>query len=240
MLDKKEKNMRFGIICAMPEELKELLEHIENVNEKEIGDKKYYSGTINNQSVVLVESGIGKVEAGITTEHLITDFDADVVINSGSAGGIGKNQHVGDIVISTETAYHDVDARTFDYDYGQLPGQPARFEASKKWGEALAKAGEKTGLNIEKGLIVSGDQFVASKEAIEKIKKFFPDALSAEMEGAAVGQVANDHHVPYVVVRAMSDTADEDAGVSFDEFIIQAGRRSAQMLLELFNELEKA
>ncbi|MBM6940304.1 5'-methylthioadenosine/adenosylhomocysteine nucleosidase [Limosilactobacillus coleohominis] len=232
--------MKFGIICAMPEELKELLEHIENVNEKEIGDKKYYSGTISNQSVVLVESGIGKVEAGITTEHLITDFDADVVINSGSAGGIGKNQHVGDIVISTETAYHDVDARTFDYDYGQLPGQPARFEASKKWGEALAKAGEKTGLNIEKGLIVSGDQFVASKEAIEKIKKFFPDALSAEMEGAAVGQVANDHHVPYVVVRAMSDTADEDAGVSFDEFIIQAGRRSAQMLLELFNELEKA
>ena len=96
--------MKFGIICAMPEELKELLEHIENVNETEIGDKKYYSGTINNQSVVLVESGIGKVEAGITTEHLITDFDTDVVINSGSAGGIGKSQHVGDIVISTETA----------------------------------------------------------------------------------------------------------------------------------------
>ena len=232
--------MKFGIICAMPEELKELLEQIENVTEKEIGGKKYYSGTIAGQNVVLVESGIGKVEVGITTEHLITDFDVDVVINSGSAGGIGEHQHVGDIVISTETAYHDADARAFDYAYGQLPGQPARFTASQKWGDALANAGEKTGLNIEKGLIVSGDQFVASKEAVKRIKQFFPDALSAEMEGAAVGQVAYDHDVPYVVVRAMSDTADDDAGVSFDEFIIQAGHRSAKMLLELFDELKKA
>ncbi|WP_295730124.1 5'-methylthioadenosine/adenosylhomocysteine nucleosidase [uncultured Limosilactobacillus sp.] len=232
--------MKFGIICAMPEELKELLDHLENKRANEIGGKKYYTGLISGQTVILVESGIGKVEAGITTEHLITDFAADVIINSGSAGGIGENQQVGDIVISTETAYHDADARAFDYVYGQLPGQPARFKASPKWGNALANAGEKTGLKIEKGLIVSGDQFVSSKEAVAKIKEYFPDALSAEMEGAAVGQVATDHEVPYVVVRAMSDTGDEDAGVSFDEFIIEAGRRSAKMLLELFSELEKA
>lgn len=232
--------MKFGIICAMPEELKELLNHLENKTVNEIGGKKYYQGSISGQTVILVESGIGKVEAGITTEHLITDFGADVVINSGSAGGIGEHQEVGDVVISTETAYHDADARAFDYVYGQLPGQPARFKASQKWGDALASAGEKTGLKIEKGLIVSGDQFVASKEAIDKIKHYFPDALSAEMEGAAVGQVATDHNVPYVVVRAMSDTGDEDAGVSFDEFIIEAGQRSAKMLLELFSELGKA
>lgn len=232
--------MKFGIICAMPEELKELLHHLDNEQVTEIGGKKYYEGTISDQEVVLVESGIGKVEAGITTEHLITDFDVDVVINSGSAGGIGENQHVGDIVISTETAYHDADARAFDYVYGQLPGKPARFKASSKWGNALASAGEKTGLAIEKGLIVSGDQFVAGKDAIAKIKHYFPDALSAEMEGAAVGQVATDHDVPYVVVRAMSDTGDEEAGVSFDEFIIEAGQRSAKMLLELFNDLKRA
>lgn len=231
--------MTFGIICAMPEELKELLEHLENGTVRDYGDKKYHSGKISGQSVVLVESGIGKVEAGITTEHLITDFHCDVVINSGSAGGIGESQHVGDVVISTETAYHDADATAFNYEYGQLPGQPARFKASTKWGDILAKAGQKTGLNIEKGLIVSGDQFVASQQAIKEIKKHFPDALSAEMEGAAVGQVANDHHVPYVVVRAMSDTGDEDAGVSFDEFIIQAGQRSAKMLLEMLNDLKK-
>lgn len=230
--------MKFGIICAMQEELKTLLEHLDQDSQKDLGGKIYYSGTIDGVSVVLVESGIGKVEAGITTEHLITDFAADVVINSGSAGGIGENQHVGDVVISTETAYHDVDARAFDYEYGQLPGQPARFKASPKWADALAVAGKETGLNIEKGLIVSGDQFVSSKQAIAKIKHYFPEALSAEMEGAAVGQVACDHQVPYVVVRAMSDVGDEDAGVSFDEFIIQAGQRSAKMLLQLFHNLE--
>lgn len=229
--------MRFGIICAMPEEIKELKAQLTNERVKKIGGKEYYFGQISGQDVVLVESGIGKVEAGITTEHLITDCGADVVINSGSAGGIGEGLHVGDVVISTTTAYHDVDATAFDYQYGQLPGKEARFTASKKWGAALAKAGEQTGLTIKQGLIVSGDQFIAGQDAIQRILLHFPDALSSEMEGAAVGQVATDHQVPYVVVRAMSDTGDEGAGVSFDEFIVDAGKRSAAMLLQLFKDL---
>ncbi|MDO4903322.1 MAG: 5'-methylthioadenosine/adenosylhomocysteine nucleosidase [Limosilactobacillus sp.] len=229
--------MRFGIICAMQEEIKELIANLEGEEEKVIGGKTYYFGTITGQSVVLVESGIGKVEAGITTEHLITDCGADVVINSGSAGGIGEGLHVGDVVISTETAYHDVDVTAFDYVYGQLPQKDPRFVASEKWGKALELAGEQTGLTIKRGLIVTGDQFVAGKDTIAKIMSHFPDALSAEMEGAAVGQVATDHKIPYVVVRAMSDTGDEEAGVSFDEFIIDAGKRSANMLLQLFKDL---
>lgn len=230
--------MRFGIICAMPEEIKELTAQLTDKQVKKIGGKEYYFGKLSNQEVVLVESGIGKVEAGITTEHLITDCQADVVINSGSAGGIGQGLHVGDVVISSATAYHDVDATAFDYVYGQLPGKEPQFTASEKWGKALEAAGEKTGLNVKRGLIVSGDQFIASKTAIQGILKHFPTALSAEMEGAAVGQVATDHQIPYVVVRAMSDTGDEDAGVSFDEFIIDAGKRSAKMLLQLFNDLD--
>ena len=229
--------MRFGIICAMPEEIKELKAQLTNERVKKIGGKEYYFGQISGQDVVLVESGIGKVEAGITTEHLITDCGADVVINSGSAGGIGAGLHVGDVVISTATAYHDVDATAFDYQYGHLPGKEARFTASKKWGAALAKAGEQTGLTIKQGLIVSGDQFIAGQDAIQRILRHFPDALSSALEGAAVGQVATDHQVPYVVVRAMSDTGDEGAGVSFDEFIIDAGKRSAAMLLQLFKDL---
>ena len=229
--------MRFGIICAMPEEIKELKAQLTNESTKQIGGKDYYFGQISGQDVVLVESGIGKVEAGITTEHLITDCGADVVINSGSAGGIGDGLHVGDVVISTAAAYHDVDATAFDYQYGQLPGKEPSFAASKKWGDALAKAGEQTGLTVKQGLIVSGDQFIASQDAIKQILAHFPDALSSEMEGAAVGQVATDHQVPYVVVRAMSDTGDEEAGVSFDEFIIEAGKRSAAMLLQLFKDL---
>ena len=231
--------MKFGIICAMPEEIKELTARLSDKQVETIGGKDYLQGKISNQQVVLVESGIGKVEAGITTEHLITDFNVDVVINSGSAGGIGRGLHIGDVVISSETAYHDVDARAFDYVYGQLPGKQPRFKASEKWGRALETAGEQTGLNIKRGLIVSGDQFIASQDAIDQILHYFPEALSSEMEGAAVGQVATDHDVPYVVVRAMSDTGNEDAGVSFDEFIIEAGERSANMLLQLFADLNK-
>ena len=231
--------MKFGIICAMPEEIKELTSRLSDKQVETIGGKDYLQGKISNQQVVLVESGIGKVEAGLTTEPLITDFNVDVVINSGSAGGIGQGLHVGDVVISSETAYHDVDARAFDYVYGQLPGKKPRFKASEKWGRALEKAGEQTGLNIKRGLIVSGDQFIASQDAIDQILHYFPEALSSEMEGAAVGQVATDHDVPYVVVRAMSDTGNEDAGVSFDEFIIEAGKRSANMLLQLFADLNK-
>lgn len=231
--------MKFGIVCAMPEEIKELTARLSDKQVETIGGKDYLQGKISNQQVVLVESGIGKVEAGITTEHLITDFNVDVVINSGSAGGIGQGLHVGDVVISSETAYHDVDARAFDYVYGQLPGKQPRFKASEKWGRALETAGEQTGLNIKRGLIVSGDQFIASQDAIDQILHYFPEALSSEMEGAAVGQVATDHDVPYVVVRAMSDTGNEDAGVSFDEFIIEAGKRSANMLLQLFADLNK-
>lgn len=231
--------MKFGIICAMPEEIKELTARLSDKQVETIGGKDYLQGKISNQQVVLVESGIGKVEAGITTEHLITDFNVDVVINSGSAGGIGRGLHIGDVVISSETAYHDVDARAFDYVYGQLPGKQPRFKASEKWGRALETAGEQTGLNIKRGLIVSGDQFIASQDAIDQILHYFPEALSSEMEGAAVGQVATDHDVPYVVVRAMSDTGNEDASVSFDEFIIEAGKRSANMLLQLFADLNK-
>lgn len=230
---------KIGIICAMQEEIKELLAAMDNDEVHQLSGKDYHVGTLLGQPVVLVESGIGKVEAGITTEHLISEFGATVVINSGSAGGIGDGLHVGDIVISTETAYHDVDARAFDYVYGQLPQQPATFPASKLWGDRLAAASQETGLHTVRGLIVSGDQFVSSSEAIAKIKHYFPQTLAAEMEGAAVGQVATDHQVPYVVLRAMSDTADEDAGVSFDKFIIDAGKRSAAMLMTMMKHLPK-
>lgn len=190
--------------------------------------------------MVLVRSGIGKVEAGLTTALLITQFDVNVVINSGSAGALASGLKIGDVVISTETAYHDADARAFGYVYGQVPQQPARFTASKEWGDKLVAAAGQTGLTTKRGLIVTGDQFLNGPAATAPILKHFPEALSGEMEGAAVGQVAHQFEIPYVVVRAMSDTADNNSGVDFDDFIIDAGKRSAQMLLALFSDQAKA
>ncbi|AMV59837.1 5'-methylthioadenosine nucleosidase at S-adenosylhomocysteine nucleosidase [Pediococcus damnosus] len=228
--------MKYGVICAMEEEIKSLHSALDIKKETEINGITFYEGTIQDTEVVLVRSGIGKVEAGITAALLVTNFKVDALIHSGSAGGIGSGLSVGDVVISTQTLYHDVDARAFGYVLGQLPGQPARFDADKDLINEVAVAGEKTGLNIKKGLIVTGDQFISSSEKIQEILKNFPDALCCEMEGSAIGQVAHQFKVPFVVIRAMSDVGDENAGVSFDDFIIDAGKRSAKMLLALFNK----
>ncbi|PWG00648.1 5'-methylthioadenosine/adenosylhomocysteine nucleosidase [Levilactobacillus bambusae] len=226
--------MRFGVICAMEEEIKDLTENLEHEDIKIINGIQFYQGTISGQEVVLVRSGIGKVEAGLTTALLIVEFNVDIVINSGSAGAIDPELNIGDVVVSTQTAYHDADARAFGYEYGQLPQQPARFNASVDWGNKIVDAAQGTGLTTKKGLIVSGDQFINSTDEIDRIRHYFPDALTSEMEGAAIGQVANQFAVPYVVVRAMSDNADGNSGVDFDDFIIDAGKKSAQMLLALF------
>lgn len=228
--------MKYGIICAMEEEIKELLNHLNNEKEQSIGDMKYYEGNISGNEVVLVQSGIGKVQAGINAAFLINNFDVDFVINSGSAGGIGDGLHVGDVVLSTGTAYHDAEATAFGYKKRQLPGQPQIFPADKDLLARVREAAIKSDLSVKEGLIVTGDQFIDSKAKIKKIKEIYPDALCCEMEGAAVGQVAHDFSVPYLVIRAMSDVGDEEASQSFDEFIIEAGKRSAKMILTLLSK----
>lgn len=231
--------MKYGIICAMEEEIKTLLANLDDTKETTIGNMKFYEGKIYTIPVVLVESGIGKVQAGITTAFLINNFGVEQIINSGSAGGIGNGLHVGDVVLSTGTAYHDADATAFGYKKGQLPGQPQIFPADQKLIDKVSEASTKANLKIHQGLIVTGDQFVDSKQKIEKIKDIYPDALCCEMEGAGVGQVAHDFGIPYLVIRAMSDVGDEEAGQSFDEFIIDTGKRSAKMILTLLTEEAK-
>lgn len=228
--------MKYGIICAMEEEIKTLVEKLADKQEQSIADMKYYTGTINGHEVVLVQSGIGKVQAAVNTAFLANNFHVDCIINSGSAGGIGDGMHVGDVVLSTGTAYHDADSTAFGYKMGQMPGQPQIFEADAHLRAAVKKAAEENGLPVREGLIVTGDQFINSTAKINQIKSIFPDALCSEMEGAAVGQVAHEFNIPYLVIRAMSDVGDEEASQSFDEFVIDAGKRSAKMILTLLSE----
>lgn len=227
--------MKYGVICAMEEEIKSLLSAIELEKQTNLNGIIFYEGKIENVEVVLVRSGIGKVEAGITAAILVTNFKVDELIHSGSAGGIGADLKVGDVVLSTEVAYHDVDATAFGYPYGQLPEQDVvRYVADGQLVDKFESAAHGNGLTVHKGLIVTGDQFVSSDEKVRSILDHFPDALCVEMEGAAIGQVAHQFKKPFVVVRAMSDTGHDDANVSFDEFIIDAGKRSASMLIDLF------
>lgn len=225
--------MKYGIICAMEEEIKALRAQLTNANEENIANMIFYSGQINDHEVVLVRAGIGKVQAGVTTAFLIENFKVDAVINSGSAGGIGTGLAVGDLVLSTGAAYHDASATVFGYKPGQLPQQPQIFEADQELLQAVSEAASQADLQVKPGLIVTGDQFVSSQAQIAAIKEIYPQALCCEMEGAAVAQVAYQFDKPFLIVRAMSDVGDEDAGQSFDEFIIDAGKKSARMILNL-------
>ena len=232
--------IKVGVICAMEEEIRTLLAKQTHQQETVIASQHYFEGQIDGIDVILVQSGIGKVQAAMTTALLLATFKPDVVVNTGSAGGIGSGLAIGDVVISSGVAYHDADATAFGYLPGQLPHQPQIFEAGMSYVRQIQAAATATGLTSKVGLIVSGDQFINGKEAIARILKIYPQALASEMEGAAVGQVAKEFHTPFVVIRAMSDVADEQSGVDFDKFVIKAGEQSAAMLLQFFSHLQRS
>lgn len=228
--------MKIGVICAMPEEISTLVDHLTQTTKREIGGVRLYQGQINGHELILCESGIGKVQAAITATLLAQIPDLDLLINTGSAGGIGAGLKIGEVVVSTGVAYTDVDVTGFGHPFGQLPNQPLIFKADPTYVADFVAAAKAVDLKATAGLIVSGDQFVNSEARIKEILKLYPEALANEMEGAAVGQVATQFHVPFVVIRAMSDTADHAAAQAFDDFIIDAGRQSAQMLLSFLQQ----
>lgn len=229
--------MKIGIIGAMEEEILLLKSKMSNKKEWTEAKADFIEGQIGEVEVVLVRCGIGKVNAALTTTLLLAKHDIDLIVNTGSAGGIGAGLHVGDVVIASEMAYHDVDATVFGYSIGQVPQMPARYIANQGTIEKTITAAKKTGLTPVKGLIVTSDSFIASQAQTDVILSNFPDALASEMEGAAIAQVCYQFDVSFVIIRAMSDVADEEAGVSFDEFIIEAGKKSAEMVLELVASL---
>lgn len=231
--------MRYGIINAMPEEMTALVAAMMEERQSTIAGKIFHHGKIGTVDVVVVESGIGKVASAITTTLLITNFAVDAVINSGSAGALGTDLRIGDVVIANELAYSDADARAFGYAYGQVPQQPARFVADEDLVNRLATVySENADVRLSKGLIVTSDSFIAGDEQKHAILSNFPEAQSAEMEGASIAQVAHYFDIPFAVVRAISDNANGEAGPTFDDFIIEAGRQSAQVLIDFFNKVD--
>ena len=231
--------MKIGIIGAMAQEVTLLREHLENQTTWQKAGATFYQGTIGKHEVIVVQTGIGKVLASITTSLLIQQYGVALVINTGSAGGIGAGLAVGDLVIADKLAYHDVDATVFGYQYGQVPGgMPLYYETDHAFATLMSQAAKETKHQVKSGLIVTGDSFIADPTTLATILSHFPEALACEMEGAAIAQTAFQFDVPCLVVRAMSDTADHDATVSFDEFIELAGKRSAEMVLHFINLCE--
>lgn len=229
--------MKIGIIAAMPEELAYLIQHLENAQEEHVLGNTYHIGSMASVEVVLVESGIGKVMSTMSVAILADHFKVDAVINTGSAGAVAPGIAVGDVVIADKLVYHDVDVTAFGYDYGQMARQPLYFESDISFISRIKESLAQFEQNWHLGLIATGDSFIAGNDKIEVIKSHFPDVLAVEMEGAAIAQAAHTIGLPFLVIRAMSDNANHEANLSFDEFIVEAGRRSAQVLLAFLKSL---
>lgn len=235
--------MRIGIIGPMEEEVTLLKAAIENQTVQTIGSREYISGTFGGHDVVLVKSGIGKVCAAEAALTLALNFKCDAIINSGCAGGIGDGLKIGDIVLSTDLAYHDFDLKIFGYKRGQVPSYEQYFHADHALiakAEAVAaklKAEEGFAPNVTTGAVLSGDQFIADKPLCVAMRGDFPEAKVTEMEGAAVAQVCTDFKIPFLVIRSVSDTADGDSPKVFDEFVQLAADNSAKLLLGLIKAM---
>lgn len=230
--------MKVGIIGAMEEEVRLLNSRMAEKKEWISANVIFVSGKIAGKEIVLAQSGVGKVNAAIAATLLIAEYGADFIINTGSAGALGAELAIGDVVISTELAYHDVDATAFGYTIGQVPQMPASYQAEEEFIDLAVKAAMTAELHPIKGLVVTSDSFIAGQGAKERIQKDFPDALAAEMEGAAIAQVCYQFARPFAIIRAISDTADETADISFDEFIVEAGKQSAVMVMELLKTID--
>lgn len=228
---------KIAIIGAMPQEVEILRNLMLEAKVTEIANCKIFEGKINNRPVAVLQSGIGKVAAAMGTTLLIQLFKPDMIINTGSAGGLDANLNVGDVIISTEVRHHDVDVTAFGYEKGQLPANPAAFLPNAELVEVAKKQAEKLGLNAVSGLICSGDAFINGAEKIAQIRADFPQVAAVEMEAAAIAQVCHAMNVPFVVVRAISDVADKESHLSFDEFLPLAAEKSSEMVLAMLNNL---
>lgn len=236
-----------AIIGAMEQEMSLLKSHLESSRQEKIAQFEMTLGRLAGQDVVLLQCGVGKVNAAVGCALLLDHYRPEAVFNTGSAGGMLPEQTFGDIVLSSDVLHHDADVTAFGYAPGQLPGMPARFKADV---ELLEKAemglsrlkvrGEiPASLGFSRGTIGSGDVFVHDSDLIAQIRKHFPDLCAVEMESAAIAQTCHLFRVPFVIIRALSDIAGKESPMKFDEFLPLASRRSAELILEILSHWKK-
>lgn len=199
--------MKIGIIVAMEKELQQLKTLLSDLHTEQRNHKEFIIGSMNGHVCIVQKCGIGKVNAAIGAVEMIDGYRPDIVVSSGVAGGADIALNVTEVVVGTEYVYHDAYCGS-ECAYGQLQGLPARFAADAK---ALAALGdEEGGVRIHKGLIVSGDWFVDSREKMTDILAKFPDAKAVDMESCAIAHTCHVYGVPFVSIRIISDVPLKD------------------------------
>lgn len=221
---------KLGIIGAMEEEVETLLGLMEEKRESERAGSRFFDGTLEGLPVTVVQCGVGKVNAALCTQILCDCFGVTHLVNTGIAGSLCADLDIGDLVVSQDSMYHDVDAVAFGYPMGQVPGMDViSFPADDALiGYAFAAAEAVNPGHTKIGRVASGDQFVASKEVKQRIIDL-TQGLCTEMEGAAIAQTAYRNAVPFVILRAISDKADDSAEMDYPTFETLAAHRCAQV-----------
>jgi adenosylhomocysteine nucleosidase len=234
-----------GIIGAMDDEVSLLHGSIAAGETVTIGAFTFFSGSLEGKPVVLLRCGVGKVQAAVGCALLIHTFKPDLVINTGSAGGIDPALRFGDAIISTGLVYHDVDVTAFNYAPGQLPGQPQIFPVDETFAALAEQAVDELkrekvlpeNFNRRRGLIGSGDVFMHEAGRIAALRRAFPDLAAVEMEGAAIAHCCRLFSVPALVIRALSDIAGAESPVKFDEFLPIASKHSAEIVRRIIRKI---
>jgi adenosylhomocysteine nucleosidase len=224
--------MSIAIIGAMEEEVELLKSHIEDIQHLVVAKSHFYTGRLKGQEVVLLQSGIGKTNAALTTAVLLERFACELIINTGSAGGLDPELQVGDVVIAEELAYSDVDATAFNYAYGQVPQMPASYPVDKGLVALAQKAVEQNPRKerVVTGLITTADSFLGHPELADAIRTRFPASKASDMEGAAIAQTAYQFGVPFLSIRSISDNAGSEAAGLFKSHLDLASTNSAEVV----------
>ena len=231
---------KLGIIGAMEEEVARIKEAMTNVQITERASLTFYEGKLQSLPVVVVRSGIGKVNAAICTQQLIDLFETDAIINTGIAGSLNASIDIGDIVLSTDALQHDVDAVAFGYDVGVIPRMDTSVFVADDALRTLA--GEvcrdvNPEITVHEGRIVTGDQFIADKAKKDWLTGTF-QGMCTEMEGAAIAQTAHNNKIPFLIIRAISDKADNSASMDYPTFERIAAHRCTEVTRTMARQLK--
>ncbi len=218
----------------MKEELIQLKKYLKIDKEYNIFNLKFYEGKIDETNCILVESGIGKVNAARTTQILIDNMKVDFIFNVGVAGGVDKSLKVGDIVIGEKLVQHDFDITAFNHEKGYIPDVGTFINSD----EYLLKKAKETIKNAKCGVIASGDIFCTDSKMSEKINKKF-NALCVEMEGASIAQVCYLSHIPFLIIRSISDVPNNDNVITYEEFLESSSKKIADGMYMIIKKIEK-
>ena len=230
---------KIGIIGAMEEEVASLKDALKGKTVTEIAEMEFCEGKLNGADVVVVQCGMGKVNAGICANTLINEFGCTKIINTGVAGSLDNQLDIGDIVVSVDAVQHDFTVEAIGFKKGEIPytGLYA-FPADETMRAEAVKAVQEVApdIHVYEGRICSGDQFISTDEQKEKIISDF-GGMCCEMEGAAIAQVCYLNDTPFVVIRAISDKSDGSQSVEYETFKAAAAANCAKIVLYMVDDL---